>query len=305
MPWGLEPDRTGLFLLTDVPRATWVTPMCRVAGACPKVSGIMASGQGDGEGSEPRGCESYFIRGTGLRRGHARAWEDRNAGHSAACWDLLPEWPLLSFLQQMQPHWWSRCIRLGALYPKVAPTPCGARSVGAHPTTFTGLVRMGVPCLPAPSSDIKVSMTPGPSALGATPEGGEAHTCLLRSCPYRRAGREKGCVCADELPSTSRQALSSTSLASSRQMLVSISAPVVISIVPTPAGQSCWSLVSPCSTPPPAGQCWAGLWTQTVGTSLRWRGWWCMAGGAGHGDGEGVESRLVLEAELAGLNFGH
>ena len=77
VPWGLGPDRAGLFLLTDVPQATWVTPMCGGAGACPKVSGIVA-GQGDGEGSEPREFESHYIRGAGLTVGHTRAWEDRD-----------------------------------------------------------------------------------------------------------------------------------------------------------------------------------------------------------------------------------
>lgn len=66
-----------------------------------------------------------------------------------------------------------------------------------------------------------------------------------------RATWGKGCICTDKLPSSSHQALSSTSPASSPQMPASTSAPVVTSITPIPAGPSCWSLVSPCACTSP------------------------------------------------------
>ena len=90
---------------------------------------------------------------------------------------LLSERPPLSLSQQIKPRWWCRSIQLGAWYPRGAPTPCGARSVGPHPTTSTGLVKMGGHCPAAPSSGIKVRVAPGPSA---TTVEGETQAC---PCP--------------------------------------------------------------------------------------------------------------------------
>lgn len=97
-----------------------------------------------------------------------------------------------------------------------------------------------------------------------------------------RAGWEKGCVCTDERPSSPCQAPSSTSPASSPQMLESTFAPVVISIMPIAAGQSCWSLVSPYFPYPPDCLCWAGLQTQmqAAGAFIQRSGWWLP--GRGH-----------------------
>lgn len=64
-------------------------------------------------------------------------------------------------------------------------------------------------------------------------------------------------MCTDELPSAPHQAPSCTSPVSNPQMQESTFAPVVISIMPIPAGQSCLSLVSP-SAPVPKMAC-AGL----------------------------------------------
>lgn len=115
---------------------------------------------------------------------------------------------------------------------------------------------------------------PGPLGPVSHPSGKEG-TVLFAGI---LSGWEGRCLCPHELPTIPHQALSSTSPVSSPRMPASTSAPVVISITPTAAGQSCWSPVSPCS-PPPQALC--GCAVDTV------RG--CLDGGAGHGDGEMME----------------
>lgn len=108
-------------------------------------------------------------------------------------------------------------------------------------------------------------------------------------------------------PQPCHQAQSCTSPASSPRMLESIFAPVGISIMPTPAGQSCWSLVSS-SSPVPSTACpgpGCTLQTQAAGAFIGQRGTvvsWPRTLARKMGRDDGVNMVELIQAELAGLD---
>lgn len=129
----------------------WVTPTCKGAAACHRVSRVMGKVVSLGS-----------LEDTVLGPGGVAAVFDTKELFATKCGPGPSRLKGLYCLppQQTKPHWWSRSTLLGASYPRAAPTPCGARSVGAHPITSTGPVKMGGLYPAAPNSDIKVPMTP-------------------------------------------------------------------------------------------------------------------------------------------------
>lgn len=194
-----------------------------------------------------------------------------------------------------------------SIVPQGGPHSLRCQVSGSPPHYFYWSREDGRP-LPS-STQQRHQGTHGPNPM-SHPVGGEAQAC---PCPagvlsLRRVGWwEQGCICTDELPSALHQALSSTSPASSPRMLESTFAPVVISIMPTPAGQNCWSLVSPCFRRLQNCLPWAGLHLQPrqlvhslpEGMVVAWMR--PLAREMERGDGV----KTGLRAEVVGLDCGH
>lgn len=161
---------------------------------------------------------------------------------------LLPEWPLLSspplplsadqasLVVQVQPP--------RSIVPQGGPHSLRCQVSGSPPHYFYWSREDGRP-LPS-STQQRHQGTYGPNPMNH-PVGREA---LGLSLPCGDPALTQGWVmgggyiCINKFLSVPHQAPSSTSPASSPLILGSTFAPVVIIIMPTPAAENCWSLVS-------------------------------------------------------------
>lgn len=226
---------------------------------------------GNGQVREPGEFERQEVRRTGLGVGQDRLWKGRNSeiqpraggshlnGLSHA--PLPPPADQAPLVVQVHPA--------RSIVPQGGPHSLRCQVSGSPPHYFYWSREDGRP-LPSGTQQ-RHQGTHGPQPQ--EPPRGRGGPGLGGGGGVRLHGR---------LPPAPHQAPSCTSPVSSPQMPESTSAPVAISIMPTPAGQSCWSPVSPCLPRPQGCLGWVGLQEHS---STRGHGG-CLHEAPGRGDGD-------------------